>query len=169
MIDVQVKDTIKNEVANWKIVHTVLEPLPEWGFTPIGIDPGTAKLGISIIHPDEIDVFEIHMKRADTALIRMLNIQETLGMFIDDFITPVHLVVEGAAFAKGFRQVEMAEARASIILWANDMGFEVDMVSPGTIRKAVFGNGRCKASEFWKEELPPNGADALACALYGLL
>lgn len=76
--------------------------------------------------------------------------------------------IEGASFGDVYRQVELAEIRASAVLWSIEKFYPEDvfLVPPSKIRKKVFGNGSIIGKDVWKKQLSPDAADALACAYY---
>jgi hypothetical protein len=78
-----------------------------------------------------------------------------------------HLIIEGAAYGRPFRQVELAEIRQGFFLaGSTSMYFEeTKIVPPASVRKKVFGQGKVQAGDIWPL-LNHNAADSLAIALY---
>jgi Holliday junction resolvasome RuvABC endonuclease subunit len=135
----------------------------------LGFDPGTTNLGIAVIEPEvnsHATLFQIKLVRRKDAIERMRGIQYLMWDCINWLSYKYKAVIEGASFGNPYRQVELAEVRATIALWCLDRG-ESMIIPPNTIRKAVFGNGKIKAHEVW-ENLPPDAAAALSCAYYAV-
>jgi len=138
--------------------------------TYIGVDPGTKNLGIATIYPNtseeimEANLYKVVLDRDDDAIKRMLNVRTVLSNLSLWYRWSCPAVVEGASFGNHYRQVELAEQRASIALWCNTRGMRVKIVPPKTIRKHAFGDGNLKNP--W-DILDNNISAALGCALYG--
>ena len=134
----------------------------------LGIDPGSVNLGLAVIHQymfPHAELYQIKTTRLDDAVDRIRNIQYILSDLINLFSFKPLAVIEGASFGNRYRQVELAEIRASMALWCLDKGMEVFIIPPQSIRKRVFGSAKIKAHEQWKElEKFPDAAAALSCA-----
>lgn len=131
-----------------------------------GVDPGTTKLGLAFLWRTVCHVYEVKIIRNDDAVERILLMQTILSKCFSMFDYAPIMTIEGSSF-NGFRQTELAEIRASTVLWAINHQVVPHIVPPLKIRKQVFGNGATKADEFWKElEKYPDAASALACAYY---
>lgn len=130
----------------------------------IGIDPGTRNLGLAVIKPDVeyVALYRYILKRNKKALLRLLEVQQVLGDIIGFFTLNSKAIIEGASFF-GYRQVELAEQRAAMLLWFHKYGIEADIVPPLTIRKHVFGSGKIKNP--WPE-IDDNMIAAFGCALF---
>lgn len=133
----------------------------------IGIDPGTVNLGLAVIHQymfPHAQLFQIKLERLPDAVNRIRNIQYVLSDCINTFSYKPLAVIEGASFG-GYRQVELAEIRASCVLWCLKHGVDVSIIPPRTIRKKIFDDGKTLAHEEW-EDLEPykDAAAALSCA-----
>jgi Holliday junction resolvasome RuvABC endonuclease subunit len=157
------------EIPIAKIWRAKIEPpFPLASFNMIyGFDPGTVNLGIAFSDPhlSMLQIMEITMVRDDDAVQRILNVQRILSHCCTIFSYRGLATIEGAAFGNNFRQVELAEQRASIVLWCNAHGIAPKIVAPSSIRKKVLGGGKIKAEKYW-ENIPPNAASALACMYY---
>jgi len=133
----------------------------------IGIDPGTVNFGLAVIHQymfPHAQLFQIKMERISDAVDRIRNIQYILSDCVNTFSYKPLGVIEGASFG-GYRQVELAEIRASAVLWCLKHGIDVSIVPPKTIRKKVFDNGKRLAHEEWTDLEPyKDAAAALSCA-----
>ena len=164
--DVEIEDIeirgIEVKIETWKSVYK--SPKPETMF--VGIDPGTKHLGIAVINESLIKLFQITIDRPKNPIVRMKLIREIFAKCVNSYQYNTVLVIEGSAFSKAYREAELSEVRATAVWWGLGNGFDVFMFQPNTIRKVVFGNGKTKAQDVWKE-LPPDAANALACAWYG--
>ena len=134
----------------------------------LGCDPGSVNLGLALIHQylsPYAELYQIKTTRLPDAVDRIRNIQYILSDCILSFSFKPLAIIEGASFGDRYRQVELAEIRASMALWCLDKGMEVSIVPPQTIRKQVFGSAKIKAHEQWKElEKYKDAAAALSCA-----
>jgi Holliday junction resolvasome RuvABC endonuclease subunit len=134
----------------------------------LGIDPGTVNMGLAIIHQylyPFAELFQIKMERLPDAVDRIRNIQYLLDDYIHTFSFKPLAVIEGSSFGNAYRQVELAEIRASMVLWCLNKGMEVSIIPPQSIKKKVFGSAKIKAHEEWKDlENYKDAAAALSCA-----
>lgn len=130
----------------------------------IGIDPGTVNLGIAVIKPDinSVKLYKIMLKRHKRALNRLLDVQRVLADTIGHFKPNSKAIIEGASYGNPYRQVELAEQRAAVLLWFHKYSIEADIISPLKIRKNVFGSAKIKNP--WG--IDDNCAAALGAALY---
>ena len=131
----------------------------------IGLDPGTTKMGLAYIWKNFGYIYEVKIIRDNNPVNRILITQEILSACFDVFSYEPLMTIEGSSFADTYRQVELAEVRASAVLWAVNHGIVPQIVPPQSIRKNVFGSAKIKAEELWKD-YPPDAASALACAYY---
>lgn len=129
-----------------------------------GVDPGTTKLGLAWIWRNVGHVYEVNIIRKDNPVERILLTQEILSSCLNFFDYAPIMVIEGSSF-NGYRQTELAEVRASIVLWAINKAIKPMIVPPMSIRKNVFGSAKIKAEQQWPE-LPPDAASALCCCYY---
>lgn len=163
------KLTILSEEKNGSSIAFAIEPsfpLPQT--TRFGLDPGTRNLGLAVIRPDveSVTLYKIVLERHKKALNRLLDVQQVLGYTLGHFGQDSKAIIEGASYmASMYRQVELAEQRAAMLLWFHKFGIEAEIVPPNTIRKNVFGNGRMKNP--WGN-IDDNCAAALGCALYSV-
>lgn len=140
-------------------------PLQYWG-----VDVGTVNVGVAVIpyitDKSYIDLYQIEMPRWKDAVDRITHWQDVLGEM--NLIIQGHcrMVIEGAAYGNPYRQAELAEIRASTVLWAYRLGMETRIVPPNSIRKYVLGSGKLKAHEVWYLKDAPDAVAALACAYY---
>ena len=134
----------------------------------VGFDPGTANLGIAVID-DNIKLFQIKIENKPKDPIKRMKLaNKLLSHCVNSYKYNTVLVIEGAAFSKRYREAELSEVRATAVWWGIKNGFDVQMYVPNKIRKAVFGSGKKRPQEEWAS-LPPDAANALACAWYPLL
>jgi len=143
-------------------------PLPANDRCVFGYDPGTTRMGVACLWRTYLTVYEVETVRSPDPVVRIVTNQSILNTCAKLFSYSPIMIIEGSSFGNNFRQVELAEVRASAVLWALQHNIVPKIVPPTTIRKAVFGNGKTKADEIWKE-LPPNAGAALSCAYYQLL
>jgi Holliday junction resolvasome RuvABC endonuclease subunit len=129
-----------------------------------GVDPGTTKLGLAFLWRSSCHIYEVHIKRNPDPVVRILLTQEILQNCFTMFDYAPLMVIEGSSFANNYRQVELAEVRASAVLWAIPHGIVVRIIPPMSIRKRVFGNAKLRAEVEWDMRDYPNAASALACA-----
>ena len=162
-------------VADISIVEFELNDLLEdIEHTVVGIDPGTTHMGIAILFNrkvcNHILLYEIEMKRGGTLHDRVIQARNILIAVAKDcdllsMDDKCEAVIEGAAFGKPFRQVELAEQRAALHLWLYDNGVkDVTIKQPNSVRKQAFGYAKVYAKEVWPM-FPENSAAALGCAL----
>lgn len=166
----QIPDT--QEDNPWLSIQVTKISLPELEhktLTYFGFDPGTVNFGLAQIFPISekmfANLYEIRLAREDDAVQRMLNIRTLLSSLSFSYHWKSIAIIEGAAFSKGYRQVELAEQRASIALWCHTRGMKTQIVNPKTVRKHAFGSGNTRNP--WMETLKDNCVAALGCALYG--
>lgn len=133
----------------------------------IGIDPGTTHIGIAQIDPSNnlARIWQINKHREENNWQRIINIQHLLKRLDMIFSASFDVIIEGASFGDRYRQVELAEIRASIALWFDQCGGRCHIIPPTKIRKQVFNNGKMKADQAW-DGLPPDALAALSCAYY---
>ena len=130
----------------------------------IGVDPGTVHLGICVLWETQVTLYQVTITRNDDPIQRIQDAQKVMTDCVHAYPYLATVCIEGASFGDKYRQVELAEQRASIALWGLHRNFEVKIVPPNTIRKKVFGNAKVKAHEVW-DNLPQDCAAALSCAL----
>lgn len=155
----------KEKISDSTTAFEVESPFPFPQETRFGIDPGTTKLGIAVVRPDRktVKLYKITLTRHEKALNRLLNIQQVLSTTIGYHAPDSKAIIEGASFGAQYRQVELAEVRAAMLLWFHKYGIDAELVPPLSIRKSVFGNGKIKNP--WNN-LQDDIAAALGCAFY---
>ena|SRR3990167_1754947 len=165
----------------WKVTtyHCYMANIQKKCTLQFGIDPGTVNLGIARLYRSALCLYEIEIaKREANSIQRIINANILLSYALSSLTgIQANYVIEGASYGDRFRQVELAEMRATIAYWIiNALDIhnvedvllnpnQIQIVPPKKIRKAVFQDGNTKASDIWTN-IPKNAADALACALY---
>ena len=149
----------------WKIERFDIEPfekMPKGLF--IGVDPGTVHLGIAVLWETQVTLYQVSIARSANPIERMQDAQKIMTECIHNYSHLATVCIEGASFADKYRQVELAEMRASIAWWGLSKKFRIEILPPNSIRKIVFNNGKLKAHEVWTN-IPHDCAAALSCAL----
>jgi Holliday junction resolvasome RuvABC endonuclease subunit len=157
----------KEEVLDLSITKVVVKSPIVSQEMIFGVDPGTAHLGLVQLWQDRVFMFQVEMKRKDTAPDRIQDIWMALTRCYSFLETKGHLVIEGASYADRYRQVELAEVRATAVIWGIQNRMFVEVPAPNSIRKKVFGKGTVRGRDIWTN-IPPDCADALGCALFAL-
>lgn len=156
----------KKDYKNYSIEELKIEPplinLSE--HVLFGCDPGTTKMGLAWLWKNICHIFEIKIIRDDNPVNRILLVQDILKECLHFYDYAPLMVIEGSSFS-GYREVELAEIRASVVLWAIAHGIKPSIIPPLSIRKSVFGSAKIRAETIWSE-LPPDAASALACAYF---
>ena len=129
----------------------------------IGIDPGTTNLGVCIISGASCFVYQCKIPRYKEMLDRANNVQSLLNSILPQNLDGYCAVIEGASYAKNYRQVELAEIRAVVILLLNKYNIKAQIMPPKTIRKIAWGNGNIVNP--YGKEFPNDCIAALGCAL----
>ena len=157
----------KTNYSNYSIEDLKIEPpLPvTTEHVLFGIDPGTTKMGLAFIYKSSCHVFDVKIVRSDDAVARILLVHDILNKCFNLFDYAPLMTIEGSSYGNAYRQVELAEVRASAVIWAIVRGIKPTIVPPLSIRKKVFGSAKLTAEFGWKE-LPPDAASALACAYF---
>lgn len=137
----------------------------------IGMDPGTTHLGLAWTGRTSILLAQIELDREGNAVDRMKNIYRILDEAFTPHPTREHFtnLIEGASYADRYRQVELAECRATMAWWTINRKGRSKIVPPLTIRKKVFGSAKIKAQDVWGDEIPPDALAALSCLYYGYM
>lgn len=130
-----------------------------------GVDPGTTKFGLACLWKSMCHIYEISIKRSPDPVVRILLAQEILSKCFKMFDFAPLMVIEGSSF-KGFRQTELAEVRASAVLWAIKNDIKPIIIQPLSIRKKVFGSAKLRAEVEWDLREYPNAAAALSCCYF---
>jgi Holliday junction resolvasome RuvABC endonuclease subunit len=133
----------------------------------VGIDPGSAHLGIALVAPQLqlVELFQCEMTPTKDPIEFMTRIHQVLSRCVNFKEYHMHMIIEGPSYGDRFGQVKLERVRTSAVWWAINKYITPYIISPKSIRKQVFGNGDIKAHEIWTE-LPPDVAAALSCALY---
>ena len=182
MIEIQVLDQTASIHQSWILNQYIIDvPIPLTSFVEFaGCDSGSVNMGLaklySVDDKDRAMLWQMKLERSSNPIER-IRLAADIWFKFYKAEKPDFLTIENAAYAKGFRQVELAEQRA-IIAWLCmiDVGYnQVQMVAPMTIRKKVFSSGKIKAHEAWqlagipKNKQPSDALAALSCAYYGMM
>ena len=132
----------------------------------VGIDPGV-NFGMTIISAGYIQVIYGKFPTEHRVGWHGIHIYEWMIKYFEDIYLPGRAIVEGAAYHSKYGQPLLEEVRFAFFLALHNLGFQVEIVPPATIRKVVFNNGKQQAGEWWPW-LNHNGADSLSIALYAL-
>jgi len=137
-------------------------------WTCIGFDVGSANLGVAKLDPNQslCNIYQVKWERDKDAVKRILDLHHILSDCRMILPNRFRVVIEGAAYNQPYRQVELAELRASAVFWLQKLGAYTKIIAPSTIRKGVFGSGKLKAHEVWYIKNAPDAVAALACAYY---
>lgn len=137
----------------------------------LGVDPGTTHLGFAVLDTcystQHCELFQIELERSSDPVTRMVGTGKLLSRCVNWYCSPSYACIEGASFGDRFRQVELAEVRTAVAIWAIDKEFITKIIPPLTVRANVFGNGRTKAQDVWTN-IPSDAANALACAYFAM-
>lgn len=130
-------------------------------FPIVGIDPGV-NFGLSVLIHSSAFVFSGKIPEKDRMNygLWMYNLVCSVGE------TVKAIYIEGASYGEKFGQIVLEQIRYSCFLAGKTIGVPAYYVPPLTARMIVFGSGKIKGSEVWKE-INPHGADSLVLAIYG--
>ena len=134
-----------------------------WNLTGVGVDPGR-NFGIATLDGKEAWVFVGSLPEEEEKWRYGLAAYELMAN-PTRYYGQGNAVVEGAAYKEPYGQSDLAHVRMGFVLGLYYTGFSVDIVPPATIRAEALGSGKVGGLEVWPD-LPHNGADSLACALY---
>lgn len=145
----------------------------------VGIDPGSAKCGLTIINGKTMiaNCFEIRFPHCEDMIHKMYRVLETFKHLRQSYIAPdvlhpeminSYLVVEGADYGSVFGQADLATARTMETYAFTTQEEHMKILAPKKIRSITFKSGDKRAEEVWGF-LPPNLASSLCCAISGLI
>lgn len=141
----------------------------------IGIDPGV-NFGMTIINAEYVQVLYGRLPTSKITGQRGINAYnyimeqsslKTIRTVNKDTLHEFKAIVEGAAYNDRHGQVLLEEVRFGFFFALHELGFDVSIVPPASIRKVAFGGGRVTAGEKWPS-MNSNAADSIGAALYGL-
>ncbi len=137
----------------------------------IGVDPGR-NWGLSLIlqtfrYPITYDLYVYWgtLPKEEVTHKYFDSVQKFINLWLPPNTDIKVVCVEGASYGERFGQVMLEDVRLGFVKAFENMGMKVTLVPPLTARKAVFGNGKIKASSIWLD-INRNAADAAAIALY---
>jgi Holliday junction resolvasome RuvABC endonuclease subunit len=159
----------RTHFKNYSIIDLKIEPpIPNTSeHNLFGVDPGTTKFGLAYLWKSVCHIYEVDIIRSPDPVVRILLAQEILGECFKMFDYAPLMTIEGSSF-KGYRQTELAEVRASAVLWAIQHGIKPTIIQPLSIRKKVFGSAKLRAEVEWDLREYPDAASALACAYFSI-
>lgn len=160
----EVPSKVAESIQCYKIKHPFM--LPDSRVRQhFGVDPGTVNIGLAEFgRANIITAFQIKMKRENDAVDRVKNFYAVMSECFHSFIIPSFMVIEGASYGDRYRQVELAEVRASAIFWGIHKQINsVRVYPPQSIRKLVFGSAKKSVKNFY-EGIPLDCGAAIACA-----
>jgi len=145
----------------------------------LGIDPGTARIGYSIINKVDGEAELINYGcleiKNKNQVERLKIISELISKLISKY-NPQTLAIEKLFFTKNVKTaLSVSEARGVIINCANLMNLEVTEFTPLEVKTAVTGYGKAEKYQVQKMVMkilklekipkPDDAADAIAIAL----
>ena len=146
----------------------------------LGIDPGVAITGYSIIEENDNDYFCIASGCIRTASdsepeLRLLTIYDRITELVEEY-SPQALVVEKIFFSKNVRTAfQVGEARGVVLLAAARAGILLFEYTPLQVKQAVAGYGKAEKAQVQKmvqlllklqrQPAVDDEADAMAVAL----
>ncbi len=146
---------------------------------PLGIDPGTARLGFGLVRagdqPEALDFGVIETSPQSAMPERLSGIFDAVTELIE-LHAPDVMAVEQLFFSRNVTTaIAVGQARGVVLLAAARAGIEVAEYSPSVVKQAVVGYG--KADKGQMQEMvriilglefvpsPDDAADALAVAI----
>jgi|GEM_PF-442358 len=163
----------------WRSKHSSTK-FPEIQMRVMGIDPGTATTGFSILERDKnsfrlLDYGCITTEAKTPANIRLNQIAQDLKTLIKKW-EPTHASIEKLFFNKNVKTaISVAQARGVVIQILTEYGIDPREFTPLEIKSAVCGYGRADkkmVQEMIKTMLnlkviprPDDAADAIATAI----
>lgn len=146
----------------------------------LGIDPGTAIVGYSIVDYEDgkislIDYGCIYTEKQDDMSLRLEQIYNKLETLINLY-KPDHMAIEELFFFKNQKTIiTVAQARGVILLKAKISGMEVFSYTPLQVKTSMTGYGRATKKQVQEmiklilklDEIPKpdDAADAIAIAI----
>jgi Holliday junction resolvasome RuvABC endonuclease subunit len=142
----------------------------------VGIDPGSRNMGLTILSDTVSMSFEIKYPPEKDAVKRILKIYTTTKLcfyyvFDKGIKQKICAVIEGSSFGDPYGQATLADARTAAFLSIYEIAnrehydCQAKYIPPQSIRKQVFGSAKIKGEEVWKDQLPPDAASSLVCAI----
>lgn len=136
----------------------------------IGVDPGV-NFGLTVIYGETVENYYGKLatdKRTGYRGINAYNLIKSPVLNLDLLQHDViPAVVEGAAYRDPYGQVVLEEVRFGFFFALYQLGFNVSIVPPATIRKGALGHGRATVGELFPN-LNHNACDAIGAAFYAL-
>lgn len=179
LVTSQKKYSLRNtKFTEYEIRYPYQWPDKPWDMI-IGIDPGNKNMGLTalpVVGQTLIKSYEICFPSERFAISRLVQIRLAISdIMYGTLHSRAHykmlIALEGSAYSMPYRNTELAEARITAAAWFMD-NFQLTQdsfvfLTPQTVRKTVFGNGKIKAETLWPQ-LKGDAASSLAIALAGL-
>lgn len=149
----------------------------------LGIDPGLANTGWSLVSRSEHGLFDvaasgcIHTDKMDTESERLHQIYQEISDLLVKYL-PTTLIVENVYFNRNTISCLSTSAVAGVCMVAGEVaGVAVESVSPQQAKKAVTGRGKASKESVIASVAKLTGlkvkatheADAIAIAITGLM
>lgn len=150
-----------------KGISLVQGRLPDNVHTVVGIDPGV-NFGMTIINRDYVQVFYGKLQSDKRAGYRGINAYNyVMNSALKIPVPNAKAVVEGAAYRDPYGQVVLEEMRFGFFFALYQLGLDVSIVPPATIRKGALGHGRATVGDLYPN-LNHNACDSIGAAFYAL-
>lgn len=140
----------------------------------VGIDPGV-NFGMTIINQEYVQVFYGKLATDKRPGFRGINaynyimqsVLSSLFYTAKEVMQTFPAIVEGAAYNDKYGQVTLEEVRFGFFFALYNLGFDVHIIPPATIRKIAVGHGRHSLIDDYPS-MNQNAADSIGAALAGL-
>lgn len=135
----------------------------------VGVDPGV-NFGMTVFNLGYVQILHGKLPRQTERGWHGIDAFELMCRYFEGTETMPKIckaVVEGAAYNRMFKQVELEEVRIGFFLGLHYCNFRTSIVPPASIRLKAFGNGRMQAGDIWPF-LNQNAADSVGAALAAL-
>lgn len=141
--------------------------LPGNEHTAVGIDPGV-NFGMAVINREYVQVFYGKLPTDKRTGYRGINAYNfIMNSALNIKVPNVKAVVEGAAYRDPYGQVVLEEMRFGFFFALYQLGLDVSIVPPATIRKGALGHGRATVGDVYPN-LNHNACDAIGAVFYAL-
>lgn len=136
----------------------------------LGIDPGTANIGIVIIDNYGVVLYKECWKPPNKGVERLLWVGDELAKLVDKYKIR-DAAIEGYSYMSKWRAHDLGEVGGIIRVSLHEMGVRYSVVPPPTLKKFVTGKGNTKKElvpmhvfKKWGEEFE----DTHTCDAYSL-
>lgn len=139
----------------------------------IGIDPGV-RFGLATIVREYVQVYYGNLGtdrrpgyRGIIAYDFVMNSSLTEYKIKPGIVTPPVAIVEGAAYNDKYGQVTLEEVRFGFFFSLYNLGMDVRIIPPASVRKGALGSGKLSVGDLYPN-VNHNACDAIGCALYAV-